>query len=247
MAMFRTRSGAYAQDRGAYWQQYGESWSLTGSLLGSTLLYLGLFLAIAAASGLASLALGLDTWILRAGSFVILPYLAAVFVLSAALQRAMGRIRQEVLLGGLMMVIMGPFLGLLVGYGLAVAPTAVLSAALAVGGSLVLTAAIALVSPWDLSRLGGLALVALLGLVATQLLGLFLAPVTGLVLSPVWFTVGILVFELYLVVDLSRLKAASPYGPNDALAVYLALGLAMDVINLFLYFLELFLGGARRR
>jgi FtsH-binding integral membrane protein len=247
MAVFRSRGSGYASARAAYWQTHGESWSLTGSLLASTLAYLGLFLAIAAASGTAALLTGLDTVIARAGSLILLPYFAAIILLSAGLARAVGHIRREVVLGAVMMAVMGPLLSLLVAYGLSVSPAAVVSAAVAVGGSLVVTAAIAYISPWDLSRLSGLALVALLGLIVTQVLALFLAPVMGLVVSPVWFFIGILVFELYLVVDLSRLRAAAPYGPNDALAVFLALGLAMDIINLFMYFVELFVGGAAAR
>jgi FtsH-binding integral membrane protein len=249
MSVYGSRSSGYAGIERAYWQAHGDAWSLTGNLLGSTLAYLGMFLAIAAASGFAALVSGVDVVVERAGSLVILPYVAVIFLLSALLARSVGNIRREFWLGALMMVVVGPFLGLMVAYGLSVSPTAVLSAAIAVGGSLVVTAAIAYISPWDLSRLWGLALVGLLGLVVTQVLALFLAPVMGVVLSPVWFFIGILVFELYLVVDLSRLKVAYPYGPNDALAVFLALGLAMDIINLFMYFLQLFVGGAvaRRR
>jgi FtsH-binding integral membrane protein len=247
MAVFRSRGSSHSQARSLYWQTHGDTWSLTGSLLGSTLLYLALFLAIAAASAFGALVSGVDTYILRAGSIVLLPYLALVFLLSAALTRAVGNIRREVLLGAVMMVVVGPFLGMLVYEGLAVSPAAVGSAALAVGGSLVITAAIAYLSPWDLSRLSGLAMVGLVALIVTQGLALFLTPMMGLVTSPVWFFIGILVFELYLVVDLSRMKMAIPYGPNDSLAVFLALGLALDIINLFMYFLELFLGGAARR
>lgn len=69
---------------------------------------------------------------------------------------------------------------------------------------------------------------------------------TGLMLSPLWSMIGIGVFELYLVVDLSRMRQAMPYGPNDGFADYLGLNLALDVVNLFMYFLMLFVGQSRR-
>ena len=69
---------------------------------------------------------------------------------------------------------------------------------------------------------------------------------TGLMPSPLWSMIGIGVFELYLVVDLSRMRQAMAYGPNDGLADYLGLNLALDVVNLFMYFLMLFVGQSRR-
>jgi len=247
MSFPRQRGANPADARSLFYSQYGSSWTLTGSLLASTLLYMGLYLLVAAISAVVSLATGLDQVLAGVGSLLLLPYIVLIFLLGAAMARSVGHVGRELALGALMMVIIGPLVGLLVGYGLAVAPAAVGSALLAVGGSLVVTAAIAVISPWDLSRLGGLAFVALIGLIVTQGLALFLAPVMGLVASPTWAFIGILVFELYLVVDLSRIRRAMPYGPNDGLAAYLGLNLAMDVINLFMYFLQLFLGGARRR
>jgi FtsH-binding integral membrane protein len=246
MAVFRGRGGGPSAQN-AYWSTYGSAWSLTGSLLGSTLVYLGLFLLLAAASAFATLATGLAADRARMGDVLLLPYIAVVFLLSMAMARSVGHIGRQVVLGAIMMVVIGPFLGLILGYGLAVDPAAVSSALLAVGGSLVVTTVIAYLSPWDLSRLSGLAMVGLLGLLVTQGLAMFLTPVMGLVTSPAWFFIGILVFELYMVVDLARLRSQAPYGPNDSLAVYLGLGLALDVINLFMYFLELFLMGGRRR
>lgn len=243
----RRGNGTHDAARAAFYSQNGSTWSLTGSLLGSTLLYMGLFLLVAVVSGTVALASGFDRFLAGVGNILLLPYLLLVVLLSAGLARAVGNTKRELVLGGLMMVIVGPFLGMAVAYGLATNPPAVISAAAAVGGSLVVTAVIALVSPWDLSKLSGLAMVGLFGLIITQVLAMFLAPAMGLVMSPIWSFIGILVFELYLVVDLSRLKNAMPYGPNDSLAAYLGLGLALDVINLFMYFLMLFTGGARRR
>ncbi len=247
MSYQRRGSTNPGQARSVYWSQNGSAWSLTGGLLASTLVYMGLYLLVAAIGAVVSLASGLDNLLAGAGTIMLLPYLAVVFLMGALMARSVGHLGRELTLGVIMMLVMSPLIGLLVGYGLAVAPSAVLSALLAVGGSLVVTAVIAAVSPWDLSRLGGLAMVGLLGLIITQVLALFLAPAMGLVTSPIWAFIGILVFELYLVVDLSRIRNAMPYGPNDALAAYIGLGLAMDVINLFMYFLDLFLGGAARR
>ncbi|MGC8489488.1 MAG: Bax inhibitor-1/YccA family protein [Clostridia bacterium] len=247
MSYPRQRVSNPAQARAVYFAQNGSAWSLTGNLLASTLVYMGLYLAIAVAGAYLSAITGVDEVVAGAGSIVVIPLLGLVFLVSFLLNRAVGHVGRELLLGGVMMLIMSPILSLIVGSGLATDPHAVVSAVLAVGGSLVVTAAIAAVSPWDLSRLGGLAMVGLLGLIVTQVLALFLAPAMGLVMSPVWSFIGILVFELYLVVDLSRIRQAMPYGPNDALAAYIGLGLALDVVNLFIYFLSLFLGGVGRR
>jgi|BEDMetMinimDraft_2_1075160.scaffolds.fasta_scaffold13954_2 FtsH-binding integral membrane protein len=243
--------GGYRSRRSAglllpYDARTGQPWSLTGSLLASTVLYFGLYLAVAAAGAAASLALGVDAWIAESGGFVFLPMLLAVFGLGVLINRSVGQVGRQILLGALLLLVLSPFLGLAVAVAAATHPAALASAALAVGGSVVVTAAIAWISPWDLSRLGGLALVALVGLVVMQLLGWFLAPVLGLVTSPVWYFIGTLVFALYLVVDLSRLKVAMAYGPNEALAAFLGLALALDVINLFLYLLAFFGGGSRR-
>ncbi|MCL8209411.1 MAG: Bax inhibitor-1 family protein [Actinomycetia bacterium] len=243
--------GGYRSRRSAglllpYDARTGRPWSLTGSLLASTVLYFGLYLAVAAAGAAASLALGVDAWIAQTGGVLVLPLLLAVVGLSVLLNRAAGQVGRQILLGALILLVLSPFLGLAVAAAAVNHPAALASAALAVGGSVVVTAAIAWISPWDLTRLGGLALVAVVGLVVTQLLGWFLAPVLGLVTSPVWYFLGTLVFALYLVVDLSRLKVAMAYGPDDALAAFLGLALALDVINLFLYLLAFFGGGNRR-
>jgi FtsH-binding integral membrane protein len=236
-----------AQARALYFAQNGSTWSLTGNLLASTLVYMGLYLAIAVAGAFVSLVTGVDQVVANSGTIVILPLFGIIFLVSMLMARSVGRVGRELALGAVMMLAISPILSIMVASGLATDPNAVFSALLAVGGSLVVTAVIAAVSPWDLSRLGGLAMVGLIGLIVTQMLALFLAPAMGLVMSPVWSFIGILVFELYLVVDMSRIRQSMPYGPNDSLAAYIGLGLALDVINLFMYFLMLFMGGARRR
>jgi len=243
----RSRSVDPTQARGYYFAQYGSAWSLTGSLLGSTLLYMGLYLLVAATGAFVTLVSGFDNVMATSGSVAWLPMILLVFLLSAALNRAMGNVRRELLLGGLMMLVVSPFLGLALAYGLTVSPAAVSSALLSVGASLIVTAAIAYVSPWDLSKLQGLAFVGLLALIITQVLAMFIGSAMGLVTSPLWALIGIFVFELYMVVDMSRMRKAMAYGPNDGLAAYLGLGLALDVVNLFMYFLMLFMGGAAGR
>ncbi len=247
MSYPRQRVSNPAQARALYFAQNGSTWSLTGNLLASTLVYMGLYLAIAVAGAFVSLVTGVDQVVANSGTIVILPLFGIIFLVSMLMARSVGRVGRELALGAVMMLAISPILSIMVASGLATDPNAVFSALLAVGGSLVVTAVIAAVSPWDLSRLGGLAMVGLIGLIVTQMLALFLAPAMGLVMSPVWSFIGILVFELYLVVDMSRIRQSMPYGPNDSLAAYIGLGLALDVINLFMYFLMLFMGGARRR
>ncbi len=247
MSYPRQRVSNPAQARAMYFAQNGSTWSLTGNLLASTLVYMALYLAIAVAGAFVSLVTGVDRVVANSGTIVILPMFGIIFLVSMLMARSVGRVGRELALGAVMMLVISPILSIMVASGLATDPNAVFSALLAVAGSLVVTAVIAAVSPWDLSRLGGLAMVGLMGLIVTQVLALFLAPAMGLVMSPVWSFIGILVFELYLVVDISRIRQSMPYGPNDSLAAYIGLGLALDVINLFMYFLMLFMGGARRR
>ena len=242
----RSRTPSPAQIRNAYFGRHGSTWSLTGSLMGSTLLYMGLYLLVAAGGVVAANASGLTRVVAGSGIVALLPFFVLLFVVSSAMSRAIGHVTQELALGAIMMLVVSPFLGMALAYGLAASPAAVLSASVAAGGSVVVTAAIAFVSPWDLTKLSGLALVGLVGLLITELLAMVLGAATGLVLSPLWSMIGIAVFELYLVVDFSRMRQAMAYGPNDGLAAYLGLNLALDVVNLFLYFLMLFVGGSRR-
>ena len=242
----KSRAPSPAQLRNAYFGRYGSTWSLTGSLMSSTLLYMGLYLLVAAGGAVAANASGLTRVVSTAGLWGLLPFLVLLFAVSGAMSRAIGNVAKELLLGALMMLVVSPFLGMALAYGLAASPAAVLSAGVAAAGSVVVTAAIAFVSPWDLSKLSGLAFVGLVGLLITELLAMFVGAATGLVLSPIWSMIGIAVFELYLVVDFSRMRQAMAYGPNDGLAAYLGLNLALDVVNLFMYFLMLFVGGSRR-
>ena len=209
-------------------------------------MYMGLYLLVATGGAVVANGSGLTRLVSSSGLWGLLPFLLILFAVSSAMSRAIGHVKKELLLGALVMLAMSPFLGMALAYGLAASPAAVLSAAVAAGGSVVVTAAIAFVSPWDLSKLSGLAFVGLAGLIITELLARFLGAATGLVLSPIWSMIGIAVFELYLVVDFSRMRQAMAYGPNDGLAAYLGLNLALDVVNLFLCFLMLFVGGSRK-
>lgn len=236
--MAHKRKLSRAAQQSAAYAATGATWTLTGPLLGGALLSMAGYLLVAGLSAIGALASGFDQTIGRAGPSILIPFVAAVVLVSSLMTRSLGHAAQEYFWGAVLMILMGPFVGMAVGYALHVDPAAVTSAGLAVGVSLGITALIAYLSPWDLTRLSGLAGMGLLGLLVTETAALFLAPVLGVVLSPWWSFAGIAVFELYLVVDFSRIRTALRYGPRTGLAAYLGLNLALDVINLFLFFLQ---------
>lgn len=220
----------------------GGKWSLTGNLMGSTMLYLVGYLFLTALSGI----IVIFTGVLNLASsdvmpLMLVPLFASMFLIYR--MRKARSLRGELFMGALVMVLMGPWVAIMVALvGASSGFAVVWSAVSAVAISVVATSLIVYVSPWDLSKLSGLAFVALIALIASEFINLVLAWTMGVHFLQLWYFIGAAVFELYLVVDISRVRRQAVYGPNDGLAAWLALDLALDIINLFFYMLMLFSG-----
>ncbi|KAI9220249.1 inhibitor of apoptosis-promoting Bax1-domain-containing protein [Blastocladiella britannica] len=100
-------------------------------------------------------------------------------------------------------------------------------------GALMAFASYAAKKNMDLSALGVVLSVALMGLVVTSLIGIFFP--FGSALTTVYCVIGAVVFSGYIVFDTWRLMTVHP--PDEYIAA--ALDLYLDVINLFLYILQL--------
>lgn len=101
---------------------------------------------------------------------------------------------------------------------------------------------IGFVTKIDLTKIGSIAIMGLFGIIIASIINMFLRN-TGLDL--VLSIVGILVFIVLIAYDTQKIKRISSYIPNeDNAAVYGALTLYLDFINIFLRLLRLF-GKAR--
>jgi FtsH-binding integral membrane protein len=92
----------------------------------------------------------------------------------------------------------------------------------------------------DLSGLGGLLMVGLVGVIVASLVGIFIQmPLMYIVIS----AVSAVLFTGFLVFDLNRVAASR--GASDGDAILLAVGIYLDIFNLFLALLRIFgfLGG----
>jgi len=107
--------------------------------------------------------------------------------------------------------------------------------------SVFLTLLVVYITDYDFGFLGIFLLISLWALIIVQLLNY-------LIFKSTWFRritsyVGILIFTLYLVYDFNRLEKLAAQGDESwGTAVKIAVKLYLDIINLFLYFLEI-LGG----
>lgn len=101
---------------------------------------------------------------------------------------------------------------------------------------------IGFVTKVDLSKIGSIAFMALFGIIIAYIVNMFLQSAgLGLSLS----IVGILIFIVLIAYDTQKIKAIATYIPNeDNAAVYGALILYLDFINIFIRLLHLF-GRAR--
>lgn len=92
----------------------------------------------------------------------------------------------------------------------------------------------------DLSKFGTYLLMALLGIIIAGVINIFVDNGTfDLVLC----SIGILVFVGYIAYDVQKVKIIYEQNPSaDNLAIYGALNLYLDFINIFLYLLRLFGG-----
>ena len=91
----------------------------------------------------------------------------------------------------------------------------------------------------DFSAWGSFLMVGLIVLILTSLLNMFFGNSTG----ALWIaTIGVLLFSGLLVFDTWRLR--NVYGPNDY--VLAAVNIYLDLLNMFMFLLQLLGGGSRR-
>lgn len=93
----------------------------------------------------------------------------------------------------------------------------------------------------DLSSVGSVCMMALIGILVTTLLNAFIFHSTGIAM--VMNYIGVFVFIGLTAFDMWRLKRHAlniPQGNANSIAVYFAMELYLDLINLFLYLLRIF-------
>jgi FtsH-binding integral membrane protein len=170
---------------------------------------------------------------------ILLAQLALVFVISGAINRLSATAAL-----GLFFVYaasVGLTIGLIVSfYTTASVATAFLSASAMFGAAAIYGA----VTKRSLAGLGGILFMGLIGLIVAMVLNIFLASGT---LSLVISVVGIVIFTALTAYDVQRIQngdLAAWTGSMEKGAVYGALSLYLNFINLFLFFLRLF-GGSR--
>ena len=116
-------------------------------------------------------------------------------------------------------------------------------------GTFGITSLYGMVTKRDLTRLGSLLFMALIGIVLASLVNFF---VQSTALQWIISYVGVILFIGLTAYDTQRLKAMAMQTQSDSTAaarasVYGALILYLDFLNLFLFLLQIFGGGDRRR
>ena len=114
--------------------------------------------------------------------------------------------------------------------------TIVYNAALTTGLGMFALAAIVYATGLDLRRFQGIFMVALLGLIVIGIIGMFLHFVSPTMYS--WIT--LVIFTGFVLIDFARIRA----GGDGQSPVMLAVGIYLDIINIFLALLQIF-GGRR--
>ena len=119
------------------------------------------------------------------------------------------------------------------------------TAFLVTGGTFGAMAVWGTVTKRDLTGIGHFAIMGLFGVIIASIANLFMH---SAMLSWLVTYAGVLVFTLLTAYDVQKLRRMSAAGalPESKLAIFGALILYLDFINLFLFFLQI-LGGGRRR
>lgn len=87
----------------------------------------------------------------------------------------------------------------------------------------------------DLSKVGNILLIGLLSIIGISLINLFIGSNS---LDIIITAVGVLIFVVYIAYDVNKIKKMTDL--NDNYAIYMALELYLDFINLFIRLLRLF-------
>lgn len=137
---------------------------------------------------------------------------------------------------------------------LAYSQSAIFSAFISSAGLFAVMSGLGYFTKMDLTRVGNIALVGLIGIIIAGLVNIFLG--NGL-LSLIISVLGVVIFSALTAYDTQKLKEMAlgisqdedgqfvSSDGGERLAVYGALTLYLDLINLFLFMLRLFGGGSR--
>ena|SRR5436190_1822335 len=194
--------------------------------LGKVLGLLGVSALFTAAGALASPSLGRPGFFVGLigglGCLIALNFLKERSPLNLILLFAFATL-EGVLLGGILEVYLARGLGLLV-----------LNAASATGLVTLVAGGIGYTTRRDLSRMGSFLFIGLLVLIGTSLIGLFL----HLAFLQVAIAAGgAILFTAFLVYDLNRVANAGQVSRGDT--ILMAVSVYLDVVNLFLFLLQL--------
>ncbi|MHB1610174.1 MAG: Bax inhibitor-1 family protein [Sulfobacillus sp.] len=209
---------------------YSVADGVDGRLMGKTLGYLVLLLAIVMVGSVIGVTMG--SWGLW-GGFILA--IAGTIMVSRRMQSASKALGWGILTAiGLGMVISS-----VLWYAILYQGPMLMTTIGALLLALLLSAAVVAWVPWDFSKLGPILFIGLVILVISGLLSFILPSMTGLVMSNVYNVAGVVIFTGYLMVDFSIMRYRGRTFPSDGLAVVLAVSLLVDIVNLFLFLLRL--------
>jgi modulator of FtsH protease len=208
-----------------------EAGRISGGLVGKVFALLAFSLAFAAVGGWVGY--GLEPgWILP----IFLVQFGLIFAVQAFREREPWNL---ILLYGFAFMsglTIGPIIAEYVSAGLG---DIVIQAVVVTGAMVAVLSLFALTTKWNLLSLAPFVLIALIGLIVASIVNIW---VGGSTLYAIVSWAGALIFSVLLVIDVQRAKFLPDTLGN---AVVIALGVYLDVVNLFLFVLRI-LGVARR-
>jgi FtsH-binding integral membrane protein len=171
------------------------------------------------------------------GIFFFLAGFACIFGLNIANSRGHEQVAITLLFG--LGLLLGLALGPVLAYYAKANPAAVWQAAGATGGFVGSLGAAGYATRRDLSPYYRIFFWALVGLLVFGVVAIFVSIPN---VSVIWSVAGLVIFGGFTVIDFNRLRRTGSQG-----AVPIAASIFLDVLNIFLFFLQLFGGGGQRR
>ncbi len=209
---------------------YSVSDGINGKLMGRTLAYLAVLLAILMVGSV----IGADL-----GSVGLWAGFALTIIATLMVSRRVARAGAAFFWGALAAVGLGMVVSSVLWYAILNQPTLVLTSSLAVLLAMVVAALVVSVVPWDFSKMGPLLFLGLIVLIVLGLLSMILPGMGGVMMSAGYNIAGVVIFTGYLMVDFGVMRSRSRSFPQDGLAIMLAVSILIDIVNLFLFLLRL--------
>ena len=201
-----------------------------GALMGRTLGYLALLLAIlAVAAGISPAFGGWSLWLGIIGAF-----LGTIMV-----SRNIASAGRALTWGTIVAIGMGLLIGPVVWTVALTQPTLLWSTLGTLVIAVLFSALLVSWIPWDFTRLMPLLFLGLIMLLVTSLLSWIIPGMTGVVMSRAYNLIGVLIFIGYLIVDFSIMRFRGRVIPLEGAPVVLAVSILVDIVNLFLFLLRL--------